>query len=170
MFKNVVVECFIMIWKRLLVFTGIIFLLILVSICYPYLTGEVSLIKEEYEREECFVNRIIDGDTLVCGNETIRLLGIDTPERGEFYYEEAKDFLKEIENQNVEVLRDWEDLGKYQRKLRYVFYENRLINVEILEYGLGICFILEGLKYDDKLIAAEKFAKENCVGLWGEDC
>ncbi len=156
--------------KRVLIFIIIIILLVVLSVFYPYLTGEKTITPVEYERETCFVDRIIDGDTLVCDNETIRLLGIDTPEKGEKYYQEAKDFLKQVENENIEILRDWEDLGKYKRKLRYVFYENRLINIELLEQGLAKAFIIEDLKYKDKILKAEKFSKENCVGLWEDGC
>ena len=156
--------------KRFLVFVIIIFLLSLLSVYYPYLTGEAVSGFKNYEREKCFVNRVIDGDTLICDNETIRLLGIDTPERGEVYYQEAKDFLKQVENEDVEILRDWENLGKYKRKLRYIFYNDRLINIEILEQGLAKAFIIEDLKYKNKILNAEKFAKENCIGLWGDGC
>ena len=156
--------------KRFLVFVIIIFLLGLLSVYYPYLTGEAVFDSVAYEREKCFVNRVIDGDTLICDNETIRLLGIDTPEKGEEYYQEAKEFLKQVENKNIEILRDWEDLGKYKRKLRYIFYNSRLINIEILEQGLAKAFIIEDLKYKDKILKAEKFAKENCLGLWKEGC
>ena len=157
--------------KRVLIFLGIVLSLSLLSIYYPYLTGEKTINPVEYERETIFVERVIDGDTLVDSNGTVyRLLGIDTPERGEEYYQEAKDFLSLFEGKDVEILRDWEDLGKYKRKLRYIFYEDRLINVEIIEQGFGKAFIIEDLKYKDKILKAEKFAKENCVGIWEEDC
>lgn len=154
--------------KRVLIFLGIILFLALLSVYYPYLTGEKEVFGKDYEKESCFVNRVIDGDTLVCDNETIRLLGIDTPEKGEEYYQEAKDFLKQVEGKEVEVLRDWENLGKYKRKLRYVFYNGRLFNIELLEQGLAKAFIIEDLKYKDKIVQAEKFAKDNCLVLW--DC
>ena len=66
--------------KRVLIFIGIIVLLSLLSVFYPYLTSENDLDNGDYEKETCFVNRVIDGDTLVCDNETIRLLGIDNIE------------------------------------------------------------------------------------------
>ena len=156
--------------KRVLIFIGIIILLGLLSVYYPKLTGEEDWKNKEYEKESCFVDRVIDGDTLVCNNDTIRLLGIDTSEKEEEYYQEAKDFLKQVEGKDVEILRDWEDLGKYKRKLRYVFYEGRLINIEILEKGLGKAFIIEDLKYKDKILIAEKFAKDNCLMVWVDSC
>jgi len=157
-------------YTRLIIFILIIVLLGVLSVYYPYLTGEVvsesSFYEKEYEKESVFVIRIIDGDTIETDNATIRLLGINTPERGKEYYQEAKDFLKQIENKSIEVLRDFEDIDKYDRKLRYVFYDNRLINVEILEQGLGTSFMLEDLRYEDKLEMGEEFAKKSGNRLW----
>ena len=154
--------------KRVIVFFSIVVLLGILSVYYPKLKEGIVGV-EEFEYEECFVNRIIDGDTLVCDNETIRLLGIDAPERGEEYYQEAKDFLKIVENKEVSMLRDWDDLGKYYRKLRYIFYDNRLINVEIIENGLAIAFMTDDLRYEDKFFIAEKFARNNCLGMWKDN-
>ena len=66
--------------KRVIVFLLIIIFFGVLSIYYPRLTGEEEWKGKQYEKEVCFVNRIIDGDTLVCNNETIRLLGIDNIE------------------------------------------------------------------------------------------
>ena len=132
-----------------------------------YFTG--NSIKEseiEYQKESIFVERVIDGDTFEGDNETIRLLGINTPERGKYYYDEAKNFLREIEGNDIEILRDFENKGKYGRKLRYVFDENRFLNIEILEKGLGTYFMIDDLKYEEKLKKAEKYARDNGVGLW----
>ncbi len=156
--------------KRVMIFMIIVILLSVLSIFYPYLTGEKIISPVEYEKEKCFVNRVIDGDTLVCNNETIRLLGIDTPEKGEGYYQEAKDFLMIVEGKNVETLRDWDDLGKYYRKLRYIFYEGRLINAEIVEQGLAIAFMTDDLKYEQKFFYAEEYARESCLGIWEKGC
>jgi len=153
--------------KRILVFIIIIILLGFLAYFYPKLTGE-SVINNniEYQKEECFVNRIIDGDTIVCNNRTIRLLGINTPEKKMPYYQEAKDFLRQIENKTIEVLRDKEDEDKYNRKLRYVFYENELLNAEILQEGLATSFMLEGLRYENKFRDAENYAKNKEIRLW----
>lgn len=159
--------------KRLLVFLLIIILLGLLSYYYPYLTGEVvnNSSSGSYQRESAYVTRIVDGDTIhinLNGNdETVRFLGINTPEKGKEYYKEAKDFLiKNIENNSVEILRDITDKDQYGRKLRYIFYDNRLINVEILENGLATSFMLDNLIYETKLKNAENFAKNNRIGLW----
>ena len=153
--------------KRVIIFFSVIIALVILSIYQPYLTGERQF---SYELESCFVNRILDGDTLVCNNQTIRLLGINTPEKGEEFYQQAKDYLSEVNNKEVQVLRDWNNKDKYNRDLRYIFYQDRFINVEIVENGLAIAFMTEKLKYEDKFLNAEQFAKNNCLGLWEEDC
>ena len=67
--------------KRILIFIIIVILLGVLSVYYPYLTGEKSINPVEYEKETIFVERIIDGDTLVDSNGTVyRLLGIDNKE------------------------------------------------------------------------------------------
>ena len=156
--------------KRVLIFLIIIIFLGVLSVFYPYLVGEEDLKGKEYEKEPCFVNRIIDGDTLVCDNVTIRLLGIDTPEKGEELYQEAKEFLQIVEGKNVETLRDWDDEGKYYRKLRYIFYEDRLINIELIEQGLARAYYYDDLVYEENLLMAEEIARENCLGIWFGDC
>ena len=91
-------------YKRLIIFFLIIIGLGILSVYYPYLTGEVvygeDLDSGLYKKESVFVTRVIDGDTIETENSTIRLLGINTPERGKEYYGEAKDFLKQIENKS----------------------------------------------------------------------
>ena len=160
--------------KRLLIFIIIILLLALLSIFFPYLTGNTTNNQQQttYQREPAIVTRIVDGDTIHVkiengSEEIIRLLGINTPEKNKPYYQEAKDFLKsEIENKSIEILRDIEDIDRYDRKLRYIFYNDQLINVEIVQEGLATTFMLEGLKYKDKFINAEKFANNNGIALW----
>ena len=62
----------------------IIICLGLFSVYYPNLTGQSVF--EEYEFEEAIVIRVIDGDTIETDLGTVRLLGINTPEKGKPYY------------------------------------------------------------------------------------
>ncbi len=75
MFKKVAV-IFVLL-KRVIIFLLIVILLGFLSIYHFKLTDEEDWKGKEYEKEKCFVNRVIDGDILGCNNETIRLFGID---------------------------------------------------------------------------------------------
>lgn len=162
--------------KRLFIFVVIIILLGLLAYYYPYIQSTVSgkaisSNSQDYQKEPAFVTRVVDGDTIEVRLENnlqkVRLLGINTPEKNKPEYQEAKDFLiKEIENKTVELLRDTTDIDKYNRKLRYVFYKDSMINVELVQQGFATTFMLDELKYKDKFINAEKFAKNNNIGMW----
>ncbi|MEK6881347.1 MAG: lamin tail domain-containing protein, partial [Nanoarchaeota archaeon] len=66
------------------------------------------------------------------------LLGINTPERGEKYYFEAKEYLKmRIEGREAVLRKSVEDKDKYGRKLRFVFLEEENINLEMVEKGFA---------------------------------
>jgi micrococcal nuclease len=121
-------------------------------------------------RETAFVTRVIDGDTIVIeGGQKIRLLGIDSRERGENCYAEAREWLKSmIEMKNISLERDGEDKDKYGRLLRYVWYNDTNVNVRLVREGLAIVY-LEGrpLKYENELREAEAIARKEGTGcLW----
>jgi endonuclease YncB( thermonuclease family) len=155
--------------KRLLIFFLVILLLSIFSIIYPTLTGQVTK-PIEYEKEPATLLRVIDGDTIevLLNNEkaSIRMLGINTPEKKMPFCDEAKNFLKQFENKTIFLLRDKEDIDKYNRKLRYVFFEDRLLNKEILENGFANAYMLEDLKYEQDFKLAEKTARLNEMGIW----
>lgn len=75
----------------------------------------------EVEREYLVV-RVVDGDTVELGNgETVRLVGIDTPEVGECGFEESAARLGElVAGQAVTLGESDEDRDQYDRLLRYV--------------------------------------------------
>jgi micrococcal nuclease len=90
------------------------------------------------EGEIVIVERIVDGDTVIANNESVRLLGINTPERGERYYLEAKDFLEGIVlNKSVELKYGREERDRYGRILGYLFLNGENVNLELIENGLG---------------------------------
>jgi len=121
---------------------------------------------------EKLVTKVIDGDTfLIEGGRSVRILGIDTDERGYPCYFSAKERLEElILNKKVRLEKGSEDLDKYCRYLRYVFLENENIGEKLLKEGLAVTRLdLKDEKYKNELIEAEKRARENKVGCkWGE--
>ena len=173
MFKNLFIadiSHFFMKKKRVIVFFLILVCLGIYSYFQPNLslTGKTAVI--EYEPEPATVLRVIDGDTIEVEiddvNHTVRLLGINTPEKSRPYYQEAKDFLAKVEGKEILILRDWEDEDKYNRKLRYILYDNRNLNIESVEKGLAMAYMQEGLRYEKNLIAAQESAMSAKLNLW----
>ena len=103
-----------------------------------FLTGvfldEEGLIKEK----DCFVTRVVDGDTIIaCGNST-RLLGINTPEKTDRFYQEAKDYTQnKVLNKTVKLVFSNDRIDRYGRVLAYVVYDNKSLNQELIENGLA---------------------------------
>jgi len=118
-------------------------------------------------KESVLVERVIDGDTVETEIGNIRFLGINTPERGELYYNEAKAFLEtEILNKTIELEFTRERYDKYNRTLAYVFYKNRNINVELVENGFANYYFYDGRdKYSNELEDAWDVCIENNVNL-----
>ena len=118
-------------------------------------------------KENVLVERVIDGDTIDTEIGSIRFLGINTPERGELYYNEAKVFLEtEILNKTVELEFARERYDKYNRTLAYVFYENRNINVELVENGFANYYFYDGRdKYSNELEDAWDKCINNKINL-----
>ena len=108
----------------------VIFLFFILSGVFFYvytgnLAGNVILDREVN------ITRAVDGDTLqTIEGDKIRLLGINTPEKGIFFYQEAKDFTKQLV-ENKTVLLQSSESDKYGRELGYVFLGNELLNEKI---------------------------------------
>lgn len=98
------------------------------------------------------VTRVIDGDTFVgtvdLGMDTyirkirFRMLGIDTPERGEKGYKEATDFTREMVEGKHILVQSYEK-DSFGRWLADVFIdgETETLNDIILKKGLAIVYI-----------------------------
>jgi micrococcal nuclease len=147
--------------SRFLAFLAVVILIINVAYFYPRFTG-----KGVYEPETVNMVEVIDGDTFKTEESDVRLLCINTPEKNKPYYQEAKDFLLQFQGGEVQILRDKEDLDKYNRKLRFVFLGKRFINKELVEKGLATVYMCEGTPYDSDIKESEDNAREKQVGLW----
>jgi micrococcal nuclease len=130
--------------------------------------------------ETATVKYIIDGDTIILTNgEKVRYTSIDTPERGQCWYRQAKQMNQDlVSGKEIMLERDVSDKDKYKRLLRYIYIENeiknekrdgmRFVNMELV--GAGLARVKEykpDLKYLEELEAVENYARENKIGLWG---
>lgn len=87
-----------------------------------------------------FVARVIDGDTLELGDgRTVRLVGIDAPEREECGYDQASAALADLVlRQRVRLAASDEDTDQYGRLLRYVDVGTTDAGLRLLERGLAV--------------------------------
>jgi micrococcal nuclease len=138
----------------------LIFLIISSGILYYDLTEPKSS-----EKTKINVTRVIDGDTFEdFSGQKYRLKGINTPEKSQDYYEEAKEFLKSLENNSAIIENNGRD--RYGRILAHVFKNNQHINEEILKKGLGTLYYYDKDKYYKNLEKAESSARKNQKGIW----
>ncbi len=121
--------------------------------------------------EEAFVIGIIDGDTILLkGKVFVRLIGIDAPEKNEPFYKEARKFLFEKLWRKKALLEpDFVKKDPYGRLLRYVWLNDELINVSLVEKGLAKVRVLRrNVKYKRLLDEAQGKAIEAKVGIWSK--
>ncbi|MEM4230373.1 MAG: thermonuclease family protein [Candidatus Pacearchaeota archaeon] len=116
--------------------------------------------------ENKIVTKVIDGDTIiVSGGQTIRLLGVDTDEKGYPCYYEAKTKLEKILlDKEVYLESDKEDKDQYNRLLRYVFIDGENINIKLVKEGLAVARLNGYEKYLEEIKEAENYAIKNKVG------
>ena len=102
------------------------------------------------------VLRVIDGDTFVTsGSQSVRLFGVDTPERGEKCYREATARLRELAGDEVRVELGPRSMDRYRRLLYYVYTQDGASIDEILvSEGLAKAWTRDG-QHRDLLVGLE---------------
>ncbi len=141
--------------------------------------------KQEVKGESLVaVERVIDGDTIVVGlsgkDETVRLIGIDTPEithgntKAECFGQEAKRKTLETLSGKMVRLEDDESQSnrdKYGRLLRYVFLsDGTFVNQLLIEEGFAFEYTYQlPYQYQKEFKKAQAIAREEEKGLWFAD-
>jgi len=122
------------------------------------------------EYEEAVVTGIIDGDTIeIEGGESVRYIGINAPEMGEPYYQEATQANRNlVEGKRVRLEKDIEDKDEYGRLLRYVWVYHTMVNAELVRLGYAYSYSYRpNTRYQEYILQVEKEAREQERGLWG---
>lgn len=111
-----------------------------------HLSEKGKHILDNYIRKAIILN-VVDGDTYDCEVDLgykmktiqrFRLLGIDTPERGEQGYNEAKDFVKQYVNHEVCVKSYKSDsFGRYLAEV-HIDGEYLTLNEILIEKGYAV--------------------------------
>lgn len=132
------------------------------------------------------VKRVVDGDTIqvdienppqeLAPSETIRLLGVDTPETVhpskpvEYYGKEAGEFTRHrLEGQTVYLAFDWDLRDSYRRLLAYVYLQNGTChNAAIIYEGYGFAYLTYPFQFSKEFFLLQREARESGIGLWRE--
>ena len=127
--------------------------------------------------------RVIDGDTIKLETgETVRYIGIDTPEtkhpqkKLQCFGKEAMQKNKElVEGKLVRLEKDVSETDKYWRLLRYIFLPTEasasgiFINEYLVKEGYAYAVTFPpDVKYSDHFRNLENQARENLRGLWNK--
>jgi micrococcal nuclease len=169
----------------------IVVLLLFAYFAWVYVIPKLSE-HDQKQKETRFVQRVVDGDTFVLENgERVRMLGIDTPEKFESKKLEADaersgsdkktiQRLGELASQYTKKLIEGkrvvlepepkhEDKDRYGRLLRYVYLEDgTFVNKKIVEDGYANAYRRFEISKLDEFIKAEREARQNRRGLWGD--
>lgn len=147
------------------------------------------------ERIPCSVIRVVDGDTFHCSLSNgekvkVRLIGVDTPEstdnpkarkdaeRSGLSLEEitkmgklAKEFTAELllKDEVVYLEFDVQKTDRHGRLLAYVWLKDgRMLNEILVREGYAQVYTIPpNVKYQERFLSAQKYARENRKGLWG---
>lgn len=118
--------------------------------------------------------RIIDGDTIELSNgDTIRYLGIDTPERDQPLYAEARSFnMILLQGGSLRFESDVTDKDVYGRLLRYIYADDIFVNERLVREGYALVYSKNKFpdrRYFELLVDAEDEAALNKKGIWALD-
>ena len=126
------------------------------------------------------VVQVLDGDTIVVrraggADETIRLLGVDTPETHhprkpvQCYGPEAAAFTtRRLFGQVVQLEDDVERHDIYARRLAYVYLRGSLFERDLLRKGYARLLVIEpNHAHARDMLDDELNARARHVGLWG---
>jgi len=119
--------------------------------------------------EEALVISVADGDSLEvrseAGAETVRLAGINAPDRGECHADAARDNLAVLVEKTVRLVIVGSD--QFGRTLAHVFHDEAHLNLDMVAAGLAIASNPEDDPHGEAILFAEDRAYATGVGLWG---
>lgn len=135
-------------------------LLLLPSVAFSMFSGDY------------LVREVIDGDTIVLANgETVRYIGVDTPEINEPLYLEAKARNASLVYGTLVrvIVCGMEERDRYGRVLAWVTAGGVSVNETLIKEGLARTMTIPpcGLVKAKEYKALEKEAKEKQLGIWG---
>ncbi|MCU0271666.1 MAG: lamin tail domain-containing protein [Acidimicrobiales bacterium] len=116
---------------------------------------------------------VVDGDTLdvrtADGSEdTIRLLGINAPEREDCLGDRATERLTALTDDAALVVES-DGRDEFGRLLAYVWADDVLVNLALAAEGLAVTPAVDAHRLEATLTAAAEDARDAGIGLWAPD-
>ncbi len=136
---------------------------------YDFRKGKTTpMPRVELAADEVLCEHVMDGDTFRTPDNTrVRLWGIDAPEKGQPFADEARARLKElIEGKAVRL--EWKDKDRHSREVAIAYAGRTNINLQMVKEGLAWHYAYFAPDAKD-LAAAEKAARKKRKGLWADD-
>lgn len=135
-------------------------------------SGDESLVRfrPEGDTKTLRCTQVVDGDTLILSDKSkVRLIGINTPERGEPLYPEASGLLRKLVlNKDVTLSFDRERKDQFKRTLAYVFVDGHFINGEQVRQGLAYFYEFKpNTKHSALFLKLQRSSRAAKRGLWG---
>jgi len=180
---------------RFLVFAALVFLAF--NACAQQNNSSLYRVNKENVRacEDVDFSRLVhgkvydhvDGDTFrvridnppkgLNEEETIRLLGVDTPETVkprtpvQYFGKEASDYTKaRMLGKTVYLAFDWDLRDRYGRLLAYVYSEDKTcFNAELIREGYGFAYTKYSFQFMDEFRGYERDARKKKAGLWAKE-
>ena len=113
-------------------------------------------------RERVEILRVLDGDTVeLADGRKIRLLNINTPEKGFPYSELAKNYLMNFTETELET----QGLDKYGRTLGRLYFNGIYLNLNIVKEGMAHTYLV-GDSEENIFEEAEDYARKNELNIW----
>ncbi len=114
--------------------------------------------------EQAVVTSVIDGDTIEVTIDgvgyRVRYVGVNTPERDEPCYREARDFNAAfVEGRTVTLVRDTSNTDRFGRLLRYVYVGDVFVNEQLILQGYAeVVQYAPDLRFADYFVTLEQEA------------
>lgn len=161
-------------WKDWRVILTLFMLLVAALLSEP--AENIEDAKKDYsDLDQNTVVRVIDGDTIeLASGEKVRYIGIDTPESVdprkpvECFAKQASQKNEDLVlNKVVRLERDISDKDRYGRLLRYVYVDDKFINLNLVSQGYAhsVSFPPD-IKNQELFDKAEQMARDRGEGLW----
>lgn len=123
----------------------------------------------EQAGRETVIERVIDGETIMLpAGEIIKLLGVDSPDKNQPCYEQAKSWLVDkATGKRIVVTKDGYIDEEDGEQGAWLWLGDESLNLALVREGLALADITPDMLLAEELISAEKEAKERNFGcLW----